>query len=184
MATKINTISNALLLIGDDTINNLADGSQRGRVASALYDNIYEAELSTHPWYFARAVSQLAKLTEASTIDRWRNIFQLPTDLISIITFNPSSDYEIYGNKVYSNMNTLQIDYIAKVSESKWPGYFAKLMEYALAKEFAIPIRENTTTSELMYKMYLGMGQKARALDSKQKIQRPIQSTPFLNVRN
>jgi hypothetical protein len=183
MATKLDTISNALLRIGDKTINSLDEGSFRATVASSLYDNIYESELSSHTWGFARSLSTLARTTTAPIIDKWNYIYQLPSDLITILTFYPRSDYEIYGDKIYSNQQSLQLDYYAKVSETLWPGYFAKLMEYALAKEFAIPIRENTSTSELMYKMYLGQGQRARALDSKQRMQRQIQDSPFLEVR-
>jgi hypothetical protein len=183
MATKLNTISNALLLIGDQTINSLDEGSFRATVATNLYDNIYEAELASHTWGFARKLGNLSQTTSAPIVDKWKYIYQLPTDLISILTFYSRGDYEVYGDKIYSNQKTLTIDYYAKVSETLWPGYFAKLMEYALAKEFAIPIRENTSTADLMYKMYLGMGQKARALDSKQRIPRPIQDAPFLNAR-
>jgi hypothetical protein len=183
MATKIQTISNALILVGDDTINTLGDGSYRARVTENLYDNVYEAELATHPWAFARRLQTLSASVDAPIIDSWEKIYALPSDLITLIRFHEQCDYEIYGSSIYTNATTLVCDYIAKVSESAWPGYFAKLMEYSLAKEFSKSIREDNATGQAFYNMYLGMGQKARAADSKQKIQRPIQSAPFLSVR-
>lgn len=183
MATKISTISNALLLIGDKPINSLDEGSYRAQVAAGLYDSIYEAELASHPWYFARKLVQLAQTTSASEIDQWRYIYQLPTDMITLYRVYPSSDYEIYGDKLYTNANSLTLDYTQKVPESLWPGYFEKLMQRALAKDFIIPIREDVNASQIVWQQYLGEGQKARAEDSKQKIQRPIQSQPFIQVR-
>ena len=183
MASKIDIISNAFLLIGDQTINSLDEGSFRATVASNLYDAIYENELSSHTWHFCRKLQLLALTTETSPIDHWRYIFQMPTDLLTLIKFDPQIDYALYGDKVYANCNKLTIDYYAKVQEEKLPGYFVKLMEYALAKEFAIAIRENTETASLMNQQYIGQGQKARALESKQRIQRPIQDAPFIAAR-
>jgi len=183
MATKIGTISNALLLIGDKTINSLDEGSFRATVASNLYDNIYESELMSHPWGFCRKMQTLALTTQTPVTSEWRNIYQIPTDLISIFRVHPRSDYEIYGDKIYSNQPSLVLDYHSKIPESQWPNYFAKLMEYALAKEFAIPIREDTGMAQLMNQLYIGQGQKSRAVESKQRIQRPIQSQPFIQAR-
>lgn len=185
MATKISAISNALLLIGDTTINSLDDGSERANVAASLYDGIYYDALSSHPWSFARNVRQLAKInTEEPLIKKWRNVFQLPANLVRIIRFEYNPDYEIYGDRIYCNNDELILDYIQKVDETTWPPYFEKFMEYSLAAEFAIPIRENTNVAQLMKQLALQKGQNARAIDSTQRIQRPIQSMPFLQVRN
>lgn len=185
MASKIDTISNALILIGDKPLNSLAEGSYRSTVAANLYDSTYEAELSTHTWFFARRVIQLAKLPDPPLLDKWQSQYQLPPDMITLIKIDPRIDYELYGDKMYTNGNTQKfvLDYIAKVPESTWPDYFKELMQFALAYKFAIPIRENTSTQQAMYQLYQGQGQKARATDSKQKIQRPIQDAPYLFVR-
>jgi hypothetical protein len=183
MATKIGTISNALLRIGDDTINSLDEGSQRAKVAANLYDNIYESELISHTWSWSRKIQALNLTTDVPPTDEWRFIYQIPTDLIQVFRIYPGSDYEIYGDKIYSNTSNLALDYYARVSESVWPDYFATLMELALAKAFAIPIRENTDMAQVMNQEYLAQGQKARAVESKQRIQRPIQSRPLIEAR-
>jgi len=183
MATKIDTISNALLLIGDKPLNSLNEPGYRAQVVSNLYDNIYESELISHTWAFARKLQQLALTTIEPAIGQWTTVYQLPTDLISVMRVVPSVDYEIYGDKLYCNVGELTLDYYSKIDESMWPGYFAKLMEYAIAKEIAIPIREDSNAAQLFYSLYLKVGQKARAEESKQRIQRPIQSRPFIDRR-
>jgi len=183
MATKIGTISNALLLIGDTPLNSLDEPGYRTQVCSNLYDNIYESELISHTWGFARKLQQLNLTTDVPVIGTWTKIYQCPTDLISIMRVVPATDYEIYGDKIYSNAPSLTLDYYSRIDESMWPNYFAKLMEYALAKEIAIPLREDTQAAQLFYNLYKQVGQKARAVESKQRIQRAIQDQPFIDVR-
>jgi len=104
MASKIDLISNALILIGDTPINALTGGSRRETVANNLYDNIVQNELTKHRWGFARRKAQISLLTDTPVDPNgWRSIYQLPTDLLFLITVTPDSNYQIYGDKVYSN---------------------------------------------------------------------------------
>ena len=49
------------------------------------------------------------------------------------------ANYQIYGDKVYSNSSqALYADYVANVPEDEWPVYFAKMIEYALAMDLSL----------------------------------------------
>ena len=61
MADKLSLINNALILIGDTPLDSLTDGTRAQIVATSLYDNIVENELSKHRWGFARKKAELAK---------------------------------------------------------------------------------------------------------------------------
>lgn len=183
MATKINLISNALILIGDTPINSLTGGERRQQVASNLYDNIVQAELAKHRWGFARRKAQLSKLT-AAPIEEWKTAYQLPTDLLSLIKLSITTSYQIYGSKVYTNVSgALYCDYIANVDESEWPVYFAKMIEYALASDFAASIRDDSSAQQEMNAKYINQSRMARATDSQQHPQTPIVDKPFIDVR-
>jgi hypothetical protein len=66
--------------------------------------------------------------------------------MLFLITVTPDSNYQIYGDKVYSNSTqALYADYIANVTEDEWPVYFAKMIEYALAMDFAASIRDSSS---------------------------------------
>ena len=54
MASKIQLISNALILIGDLPITSLEGNSRAQTVANNLYDNIVQNELTKYRWGFAR----------------------------------------------------------------------------------------------------------------------------------
>ena len=59
MASKIQLISNALILIGDLPITSLEGNSRAQTVANNLYDNIVQNELTKYRWGFARKKGQL-----------------------------------------------------------------------------------------------------------------------------
>lgn len=183
MTSKIDLISNALILIGDTPINSLTGSTRREQVAANLYDNIVKSEIAKHRWGFARKKAQLP-LTTSKPIDEWNSIYQLPTDLISLIKIEPHVPYQIYGDKVYANVaGKMTCDYIGDVPESSWPVYFSKMIEYALASDFATSIRDSSSIMQEMNAKYLNQSRMARATDSQQHPQQTIIDNPFINVR-
>ena len=185
MASKIDLISNALILIGDTPVNALTGGTRRETVASKLYDNIVQNELTKHRWGFARKQEQISRLTETPTNpNSWKSIYQLPTDLLFLVTVSPDSNYQIFGDKVYSNStDALYADYIYNVPEADWPVYFAKMVEYALAMDFAASIRDSSSARGEMAAAYVNASRMARFTDSQQYPTQQVRSNPFVNVR-
>jgi hypothetical protein len=184
MSSKIQLISNALILIGDLPVTSLSGNSRAETVANNLYDNIVQNELSKFRWGFARRQAQLSLTVEEPVGTEWQSIYQLPTDMLVLIKLSPSIRYQILGDKVYCNYSgSLYCDYIANVSESEWPVYFSKMVEYALAMDFAPSIRDSATSMELLSRQYLNASRMARFTDSQQHPQTAIQDQPFINVR-
>lgn len=185
MASKIDIISNALILIGDTPINSLTGNDRRQVVASNLYDNIKLSELSKHYWGFAQREAQLAKLVSTPTSDRWNSIYQLPTDLVLLINVYPNVPYKVVGKQIYTNLNggKFTVDYVANVPESEWPPFFVKMMEYALAKDFATSIRDSASARAEMTNEYVNASRMARFADSQQRTQVSMQISPFTSVR-
>lgn len=183
MASKIDIISNALILIGDNPINSLTDPGFAQTVGANLYDSIAEFELSKFRWSFAQRKAVLALTTETPKDQEWRYIYQLPTDLISIYKVYPNTNFEIIGKKLHTNGNPVTIQYTANVPESEWPPYFVKMMEYALAKDFATSIRDNASARQEMSQEYVVASRMARNTDSQGRTQVAIQSNPFVEVR-
>jgi hypothetical protein len=184
MASKIQLISNALILIGDLPVTSLSGNSRAETVANNLYDTIVQNELSKFRWGFARKQAQLSLTTQKPVGSEWQSIYQLPTDMLALIKLDPGVDYQILGDKVYCNTSgELYCDYIANVPESEWPAYFAKMIEYALAMDFAPSIRDSATSMKLLAQQYIVTSRMARFTDAQQHPQTSIQDRPFINVR-
>ena len=184
MASKIDLISNALILIGDVSINDLVGNDRRKVIARNLYDNVVQNELTKHRWGFSRKKAQLS-LILAAPIDQWSKAYELPADMLTLIGLSPRIDYQVYGSQVYCNYSqALYCDYIYNSPESEWPVYFSKMIEYALARDFSTSLRDSTATRAEMAAEYENASRMARFTDSQQHPQTPIQSRPLIEVRN
>ena len=75
MASKIQLISNALILIGDLPITSLEGNSRAQTVANNLYPNIVQNELTKYRWGFARKKGQLDLTTEVPVGTEWQSIY-------------------------------------------------------------------------------------------------------------
>ena len=184
MASKIQLISNALILIGDPPITSLEGNSRAQTVANNLYDNIVQNELTKYRWGFARKKIQLDLTTEVPVGTEWQSIYQLPADLLFLIKINPQVPYGLYGDKLYCNASSaIFADYIYNAPESTWPVYFSKMIEYALAMDFAPSIRDSAASMDANARQYINASRMARFTDSQQYPVVPITDRPFINVR-
>jgi len=201
MATKLSLINNALILIGDLPLTSLTSGTRAQIVATSLYDNIVQNELSKFRWGFARRQVQLSRALIYGTpnpivpLFDWDAAYRLPIEMSFLIILNPRIPYQVYAEEdsspessksqvVYVNyQGDLHADMIFNVPENEWPVYFSKMIEYALAMDFAPSIRDSATSMQLMSNQYLNASRMARFTDSQQHPQTPIQDRPFINVR-
>ena len=184
MPSKIDLVSNALILIGDAPINSLTGSSRAQQVGSNLYDNIVKNELSKFRWGFARKKAQLSLTTDIPIDKEWTKIYQLPTDMIFLIKLYPNVGYQILGDKVYTNYGqALYCDYIYDAPESEWPYYFAKMIEYALARDFSTSIRDSSSLRQEMAAEYENASRMARYTDAQQHPQTEISNHPFIVAR-
>ncbi len=184
MASKIELISNALIIIGDVSINDLIGDDRRKNVARNLYDNIVKNELTKHRWGFARTKGQLSLLTAKPLDGEWASAYELPADLLVLIKLYPNTSYQVYGSKVYCNHSqALYCDYIYAPRESEWPAYFSKMIEYALARDFSTSLRDSSALRGEMAAEYENASRMARFTDSQQHPQAQIQRHPLVDAR-
>jgi len=184
MPSKVDLVSSALVLIGDTPINSLTGNERRAVVANQLYERVKQAELGKFAWGFARKKAQLALTTDTPVDSEYRSIYQLPTDLITLLKTYPNVDYQIIGDKLYTNVSSsLYVDYIYDCAEDDFPAHFSRVIEYALAKDFSHAIRDSDTTREIMAEEYINQSRMARAMDSQQHPQKSWRDQPFIKVR-
>lgn len=184
MPSKIDLISNALILIGDDPVQSLEDPSFGVTVMNGIYDNVYRDVLSRHPWGFAMKELELSQLSQQP--DRrtgYRYAYQLPPDLVRIWELMEHGDYTIVGSVLYSNLSSLLCRYVHPVAESQLPEYAALAIQYKLAADAATAITENNSISQDMANRFLMQMATAMATDSQNRPQVGIVDSPFVDVR-
>ena len=180
MASKIEMISTAMVLIGASPISSLTEGTE-GIVADALYDTTYFGLLASHSWRFATKKVSLTKMTDAP-LNEFQYQYQLPTDIITVGRVYNFSDYEIFGDKLYSDQETVEIDYRYKIDETILPDYFVMTLQFLLAAQFAIPITDNSQRATVYEGLYERQLQRAKYIDSAARPQNAIQHSPLTAI--
>ena len=119
--TDVDIVNRALLLLGEDQIASLSEGTATARIAKEMYDHVVDDELASRPWRFAMTKLALSRLNE-TPINEWAYVFQLPADLLTAIRVDVGL-YEILGRKLYSNNKALILEYTKAPLPGEFPSW-------------------------------------------------------------
>jgi len=181
--SKIDLISKALILCGEQPLTSLSDNRFGGTVGAGLFEMIYENELQSNRWRFAMTKESLSRLV-AAPLNQWQFAYQLPaTMLLPIGIYPPDLEYEIYAKHLYTNRTTVELDFMFKPEITAVPAYFSKLMTYALAKDFIKPITESDAAVKVMEQKYDMQRNVAMFADAQGRPAKPVMHSPFTSVR-
>lgn len=177
MATKVDIINAAFLLLGAHAVNNLGDNApDEVKKCIALYNIYYPALLTDYQWRFSIKQFQLALSSGAPTIVGYQYAYQIPNDVLSIYSLYPSNNYQIYGDLLYCNLGgPVFLYYMAYVPESMLPEYYIRYLIEKFAEIFAMPLTQDKELLELWGQSAELALNKAIALDG--------QSQPSLTLR-
>lgn len=181
-ASKISIISKALVLCGETPLTSLSDPRYGATVGNQLFELFYEEEVQSGSWRFAHKKRALSRLTD-TPLNQWQFIYQLPTDMLLPRGVYPSQPYEIYGDHLYTNATTVDLEYLFKPEISDLPAYFAMLMVYKLTANFIKPITESDMAWQAAVKMYDRQRARAMYADAQGRPATRIVDSPFTDIR-
>jgi hypothetical protein len=148
--TAVSICSDALILLGAKPISSFNDATDEANTCDRLYPDIRDGLLTQYPWSFTLKKTQISRLITAPT-SAWKYQYQLPGDRLSNVRSvragaNPNApiykDWEIQGDRLLTNLETVFIDYQFQTPEFAMPPYFVQLLKYHLAWHLAMPITE------------------------------------------
>lgn len=186
--SALDVASNALFLMGADSISSFTASNAEAKVANALYEDIVQASFSSHRWRFATRQATLTRL-DSEPSGRWSASYFIPSSVVTVVAVTVNDvpiEYDIYQNKIHcdeSETSTLIMDYVERVSESDWPSYFTTAVEFSLASTFAITLARDATLAQLMDTKAAQLFAKARNIDSQQQTTRKLNTSRFIAQR-
>jgi hypothetical protein len=188
MGDKFDVINGALVRIGADEITSFDDGTTEADVASRLYPNTLNDLLSRYPWRFMMGQAQLARHFDAPSA-KWTASYQIPSEaeiIKAVMIHGQPILFDRYADKIYCDAvesDEVFLDYVAKVDESRFPGYFSTLLEFELAANFAIPVGDRSDLAEAYEKKSLRHFSLAKNLDSQGRTAARMKTGRFRRVR-
>tara|TARA_R110000868_G_scaffold87671_1_gene244962 strand:+ start:743 stop:1336 length:594 start_codon:yes stop_codon:yes gene_type:complete len=144
--TNISISNKALVKCGAETIASFTEGTHESNVCSTMYETTKQGLLYYTFWNFAVAKQSLNLLAETPTDAGFTYAHSTPGDVIrikSVFDTNGDSieDYSVEGQKIYSNTQTLFLEYIQDMDEQYFPVFFIE----ALVSKMAYEINEAIT---------------------------------------
>lgn len=179
--------SRALIRIGAAPITSFDDGSAESEIAGALFAPTRDAFLSSYPWTFASGQVSLTKLSTPPEAD-YQNAFQLPNDYLRAVSAGSGGrgrgiNYRISRGVLHTDSEEIILSYVFRPEEEEFPPYFDAALISRLAAEFTIPVTENTSRAETLYRLAENEFARARQIDAQQDSPNKIENFTLIDVR-
>jgi hypothetical protein len=189
--SRTEVINRALQMIAADTISDPDEDTISARASKLEYAPTVRAELSAHPWYFAKAQASLPASADAPAF-KFAYAYTLPTDFLRLVELrdrwmftidrqaqdtNPIPFYELQGRAI--------IGYIRDVTDDPtiWHPLFEEVVVASLAMALANPLAKSTGLVELAAKVKRMKLAEARRVNAIQNPSRHIPDSSWMLAR-
>lgn len=186
MATEVSICSNALLLLGDQTISSFNDGSDRATLASNLWAPTRNAMLRSHPWNCCVKRAVISPDASAPAYG-WAYAYGLPSDWVRTLAVGQDgveADYKAEGRKILCDESTLYLRYIYRNTDvATWDELLVDAMTLAMAAKMAYPITRNASLKAGAEANLRDFMKTARAVDGQDDPPDTLGDFPLLAAR-
>ncbi len=173
MATGVSICSNALLMLGSQTINDFADqlNLDRAKLCANLYPTVRDDMLRAHPWNCCIKRVVLAPDSVAPAFG-YSHSFELPADFSRVLEVGTSGyqiDYLVEGRTIQADTTVLELRYVFRNEvENTWDAHLVKLVTLAMAAAMAYPITQSAAMQQTMEQKLETSLRRARAVDGQE----------------
>lgn len=173
MATGVSICSNALLMLGAQTINDFADSQNldRAKLCANLYPSQRDSILRAHPWNCCIKRIVLAPLTALPAFGYSRS-FELPADCLRVLEVGEGGyqlDYLVEGRTIQADAMALELRYVFRNEvESSWDAHLIDLMTIAMAATLAYPVTQSTSERDSRKAELAQALRQAKAVDGQE----------------
>jgi len=200
--TDIDVCNAGLSKLGQFSIDGFDDTTDLAAICSRIYPIVRDSLLSRHEWRFATIMRQLARDADETPKVKYGYAYRLPADLIDGPNAvyeaggrNPVKDFQLVGQFIYTDLETVVIEYRARAAENIWPAWFEDLVVEATAAALAMPVTETLNKAQYHNQIAFGLPSdngegglysQARRLDSKSKVNKsfiPSSGGPLIEAR-
>lgn len=159
----------ALNLIGNSSIISITDNNESARACNAFYDPTRREVLRAYPWNFAKKEISLGQTTITPLLT-WTYAYQLPVDYLFMVVIENNIAYEIMGNQLYCNEDSLIVKYIADTTDTNlFDSNFINAFAAKLATKIAYKLSDSNTLQQTAYSLYQDALKEARSIDSQEE---------------
>lgn len=173
IATGVSICSNALLMLGAQTINDFADQQNldRAKLCANLYPYQRDSMLRAHPWNCCIKRILLAPSANPPPFG-YNAAFPLPSDCLRVLevgTGGQQIDYLVESRTIQANASSLELRYVSQnVNESSWDSHLVDLLTVAMAAVLAYPVTQSTSERDSREAKLVQALRQAKAVDGQE----------------
>lgn len=188
MATGVSICSNALLMLGAQTINDFADqlNLDRAKLCANLYPTVRDDMLRSHPWNCAIKRAVLAPDAVAPAFG-YTHSFELPADFMRVLevgTNGAQIDYLVEGRTIQADTTVLELRYVFRNEvENTWDAHLVKLVTLAMAAALAYPVTQSSALQQSFEQKLEMTLKRARAVDGQEDPPQTLGDERLLRAR-
>lgn len=187
MATSaIQVCSNALLLLGAQTINSFSEDNDRAKLVSNLWPNARDAILRLHNWSCAIKRVSLAPDVETPAYE-WSFQYTRPTDWLRTLAVGQEGEHVEYrheGAKILCDENPLELRYVYRNENvASWDSLLVAAAEAYMAVTCAYPITKSKSVFDAMKEMLALKLRQAKTIDGQEEPGEQVGDFPFIDAR-
>ena len=188
MATGVSICSNALLMLGAQTINDFADqlNLDRAKLCANLYPTVRDDMLRSHPWNCAIKRAVLAPDAVAPAFG-YTYSFELPADFMRVLevgTNGSQIDYLVEGRTIQADTTVLELRYVFRNEvENTWDAHLVKLVTLAMAAALAYPVTQSSALQQSFEQKLEMTLKRARAVDGQEDPPQTLGDERLLRAR-
>jgi hypothetical protein len=186
VASVVGICSNASLMLGGKTINDLAEASDRARLASNLFEPVRNYVLRRHPWNCATKRVVLAPDVALPAFD-WSFQYTLPNDFMRLLSVGEEggeASHKIESGKLLCDENPVYLRYVWRnENPATWDDMLVWAMTMSMKAVFAYPITQSASLEQLVDEALKGVLQQARAVDGQDDPPETLGDSPLMAAR-
>lgn len=182
MLTQLDIINTALVSLGAEPVQSLAENSAHARAAKAFWNLALLATLRAHPWNFAISRKVLAPQATAPAFG-FGYSFQLPADWLRTLSADVDS-YKQEGSTILCDQMTVNLRYVRLVDDpARFDALFGDALAAHLACKLAIPLTQSSSQAQVCWNAYSALLKLARSVDSQEDIPDEFEESSLLTMR-
>lgn len=200
MSSRESIASQALSLLGANTISSFDEGSNEANIVNDHYDQFIRNIFSVFPWSFATRKVQLEQYS-TDPLNEFSYQYVRPDQALYVFKLYNSLEYHAQAITDFDTLedfilcnynNPIIAQYSVYKEENLWPGYFSQFAIAALAATIAIPVTHDKDLANYYEEQAYGPPQsvkkgglfsRAVGADSRQKPPVSLNGNPIIASR-
>lgn len=147
--TKIQILNLALAYLQQSPVNETTK-NPKIEALSNIYDVLKLKCLQQNVWSFALKTARLSRLTDASDYPNYLYMYPLPNDCLLVFqlyagAYQTQTNYQLIGDKIYSNWPELSLLYVFPQIENNWSVSFVNYVALIVAAQGCMLFTQDKT---------------------------------------